>query len=465
MKKANQIKKGESTLSKAYKTFYEETQIGIDEIKFQKVSPLLLNLGLDFEDLDNEHKLNEIKHQNILFNSVLMVEQFYKQRDERIQEKTIHEECKAIGFNILPVDILPEPKFYSDLLDNYKPNLIPNNKDGFNPLEHLNGTPTDYIISEKLDGVCCTLLDGNVLGRSLKPIKNIHIQRLFKMASMLFFQKGIIVHGEIYKHNTPFNAIESYCNTVDVTSSKHRADLIKERDLNKDLFIQKYGDQTLEDLTKGYQDYKLFVFDCFVIENPDLSYEKRMKAFDCALYELKNHSIAHYYVDNIFDKPQQYKLNTVKEIESTLNDVISRGGEGLVLSHKDRKYKFGKHTLKSGEYFKLKNNQNEYDGQIIDIVEGTKIKPGVKTTINELGRSVTSKKKDDRIPSGMAKGFKVLYNGEELIVMLKSYNEAQKKDLLTNKAQYIGRWIKYNAMPPIKLVPRHAVFDTFRDDK
>lgn len=37
----------------------------------------------------------------------------------------------------------------------------------------------------------------------------------------------------------------------------------------------------------------------------------------------------------------------------------------------------------------MKEDKNEYDGEVLDILEGTAVKEGVARTTNELGRSVT----------------------------------------------------------------------------
>jgi hypothetical protein len=108
----------------------------------------------------------------------------------------------------------------------------------------------------------------------------------------------------------------------------------------------------------------------------------------------------------------------------------------------------------------------EYDGVVIDILQATSIKDGVERTTNELGRSVTSKKKDDREASGLAKGFVVEYEGlGTFTVGLKGFSNEAKRKLLKNKSQYIGRHLKYKAMAPVLNFPRHAYFDCWRDSK
>ena len=108
----------------------------------------------------------------------------------------------------------------------------------------------------------------------------------------------------------------------------------------------------------------------------------------------------------------------------------------------------------------------EYDGVILYVEEATEVKEGVEKTINELGRSVTSKKKDDRKPSGLAKGFRIEFEGLGTFpVGLRGFDNIAKKFIWDNKEDYVGRHFKYTAMKPVKDFPRHAYFDTWRDEK
>tara|TARA_R110000851_G_scaffold14323_4_gene48545 strand:- start:4243 stop:4683 length:441 start_codon:yes stop_codon:yes gene_type:complete len=146
--------------------------------------------------------------------------------------------------------------------------------------------------------------------------------------------------------------------------------------------------------------------------------------------------------------------------------MLEAGWEGLVLTHKDHIYKYGRSTLKSGTIFKMKEDKEEYDGIVLDVEESTIVKEGVEKTVNELGRSKTSKKKGDRLPSGMAKGLVVEFEGKgTFCVGLNGFDHDARKELLENKKDYIGRHFKYTGMQAVKDFPRHAFFDTWRDEK
>ena len=60
------------------------------------------------------------------------------------------------------------------------------------------------------------------------------------------------------------------------------------------------------------------------------------------------------------------------------------------------RYKCGRGTLREGLIFKVKPFRT-FDAKILGVIQATKVDPEAEKKTNELGRSVTSKKKDDRI--------------------------------------------------------------------
>ena len=62
-------------------------------------------------------------------------------------------------------------------------------------------------------------------------------------------------------------------------------------------------------------------------------------------------------------------MNQALYINGVFEEVLEDGWEGLILVSKKHLYKFGRSTLKSGTIYKLKNDSEEYDGVILDVVE------------------------------------------------------------------------------------------------
>jgi DNA ligase-1 len=151
-------------------------------------------------------------------------------------------------------------------------------------------------------------------------------------------------------------------------------------------------------------------------------------------------------------------------IENKFEEALAWGCDGLILRSPNGRYKFGRGTVKEGLIYKLKPFQT-FDAKILDVLQGTIVDPNAEKKINELGNSVTSKKKGDRILANKASDFVVLYEGKELKVSI-AMTLKEKEEVWANKGKYIGRWIEYKGMlVGAKDLPRHPVFLRFRDDK
>ena len=106
-----------------------------------------------------------------------------------------------------------------------------------------------------------------------------------------------------------------------------------------------------------------------------------------------------------------------------------------------------------------------FDAKICAVIQSTEAREGSEKKTNELGRSVTSKKKDDRVAIEKASAFLVYYNELPLKVTIAMTDE-QKCQVWTNQNDYIGSTIEYKGMlVGSKDRPRHPVFVRFREDK
>jgi len=338
----------------------------------------------------------------------------------------------------------------------FKPQLLPNDKAGETiDWEARIGNPQNWLLSHKYDGARVELFeDGIVKGRSLKTLPSLHINRMAEDLTLLTQHTGVI-EAEFFSHDMNFAELMHFFKTENVTSEHTVAKYTKlwEKTQGDPAKGWKYPGRTVEWLTTWHPSLKFYVFDHVFTNGDDRTKYKR--------YEDLQHMFKRQQVSN--DEATliyQFKPSHIDEITLAYDSSIRNGGEGLVLMRQDSLYKTGRLTLNSAQGFKIKDSNKEYEGVILSVEEGTEAREGAEKTINELGRSKTSQLKEDRIPSGMAKGFKVkMDDGNELTVALNGFDHKDRKTLMQNHGNFlIGERIKFTGMAPVKHggCPRHA---------
>lgn len=347
-------------------------------------------------------------------------------------------------------------------MEKFKPNLIPNNRDNKVDIKQLieaNGGIKNYVITKKKDGCRLEFLNGEALSRELNVPQSNLVSDEFNPVAKLMENEGIIIEGEFYSHGMQFNEIYRFFSNRDVTRDEVKTKLEKLDAKGK--LEKEYNGRSIEWLTTFHITLKAHIFDGFIIGEEHLGYEQRMQNVFEKLKPLFMGSNLGMYIE-----PQEFfYLNDISELTPFYEQALTDGYEGLVLTHKDHPYKFGRNSLKEGTLIKMKDDKGVYDGIVLDVLEGTSIKDGIVRTESKLGYSKVSGCKEDREPSGMAKGFLCEYNGEKFTVSLKGFDNEKKIELLTNKEKYIGRHFKYTAMKPTKQAPRHAFYKCWRDPK
>ena len=349
-------------------------------------------------------------------------------------------------------------------MTHFKPQLLPNNPVGeaMDWEVLLGDTIEDYFCSIKEDGARVELqYDTMVKGRSLKVIPNKHIQRMHEEMQDSIGMYGGIIEAEFFAPGMTFSEIMHFFKTEDIESEHTRVKYDKlwaktGGDVAKGW---KYPGRDVEFLTTWHDELKFYAFDYF-LQNNTSKYERN------AMLEDIVDSAESQHLTII----KQHSFKNLEMMYHLYDQAKMRNSEGLVLIHKDSPYKCGRWSLKSKMAYKIKEDNLEFDAQIVAVEESTIAREGAEKTVNELGRSVTSKLKEDRVPSGMAKGFSVqMEDGRSLTVSLKGYDHPARVELLENASDYVGKWIKFTGMAPVKEggVPRHAHFEfgNMRDDQ
>lgn len=351
------------------------------------------------------------------------------------------------------------------LISNWKPQLLPNNKPGI-PVkwEERIENPLDYLISTKLDGVRVHIpAEGPGLSREKKVIPNKHVQNMVKTVQDTLDFEGII-ECEFYSHEMTFSEIIHFFKSEDVTSDKTKTkyESLYAKTHSGVTLAWKYRGRTPGWLTSWQHSLQFYVFDHY-LENDTRTKEERLIDFSGNYANV----IANSPIINII--PQRI-YETHAEIDEAYEKAIDNNFEGLVMIKKNSLYKCNRVTLNSKDAFKRTEDQYPYDGVVLDVEEGTVAREGAPKSINELGRSKTSQLKEDRVPSGIAKGFLVkMDDGNSLTVSLKGFPHAERKKLLKDKSNWVGKTIRFTGKAPVKVggCPRQAFYveGNIRDSK
>jgi DNA ligase-1 len=287
------------------------------------------------------------------------------------------------------------------------------------PNESINIETLKYplIVSYKLDGIRCIFRNGEMTSRALKQFPNVQLRKRFEHLAKLSKENNILLDGELLSKSLTFNEVSGITRQLD-------------KELPDDLYF--------------------YCFDMVKDEKYDMSFAERLQTY----------KLEAPYVQIVEQKFIYY----AKAVNTYYEEALDWGCDGLILRDPAGKYKFGRGTVKEGLIYKMKPFQT-FDAKILDVIQATEVREGAEKKINELGRSVTSKKKDDRVLIEKASAFVVLYEEKELKVTIAMTDE-EKTEVWSNKTKYIGRFIEYKGMlVGAKDLPRHPIFLRFRDDK
>lgn len=261
----------------------------------------------------------------------------------------------------------------------------------------------------KLDGIRCVVKDGQLLSRSLKPIRNQHCQDLF-------------------------NHLEGY-----------DGELIVGHPCAEDVF-QKSTSGVMS--SKGEPDVTFYIFDRWDLSTTP--YTQRQNSLDLA-YNLDTSRIISVHSEFITDR---------RELDSYLDFCIERGFEGVILRDPDSLYKYGYSTVKQAYLLKIKLFEDD-EFEVTGFTE--LMHNGNEATKNALGATERSSHKENLVPSGMLGSLIVRYKDTSFEVGT-GFTHAQRKEIFENQSTYLGKLAKVRYQKSgMKDLPRFPSFQGFRD--
>lgn len=190
-------------------------------------------------------------------------------------------------------------------------------------------------VSPKLDGVRVMIyknLDKNIVMVSRLGKEYQHMNGIREEADVIFKKYNIVLDGELYSHNIPFNAISGAVRSQ----------------TNPSKF-----DNVLE----------YFVFDLWVPECPDMTYKERMNLLK-EIYETNNFKrIRFLFYETV---------NNEAEISEKHTEYVSQGYEGLIFRNLEGKYKLGRRV---NDLLKYKEFEDK-EFKVVDVLEGSGTESG-----------------------------------------------------------------------------------------
>ena len=267
-------------------------------------------------------------------------------------------------------------------------------------------------VSTKFDGIRALVIDSVVYSRSLKPIRNKYVQKLFGRPEYNGMD-GELVVGDVYA---------------------------------KDVFQKTTSGVMSED---GEPYVTFHVFDIFT--NNTAPYKER-------LYELNERLVLDQYTSLV--ATEQRYVHTKDELLKLLEKERVNGGEGLICRSPSGIYKYGRSTPKEQLSIKLKFFEaGEFE--VIGFEE--RMHNTNEATTNELGYTERSSCKENLIPMNTL-GSLVLKYGDTEYRCGTGFSDVQRKEIWENKESYLGKLasIRYMSVGQA-ILPRIPSFQGFRD--
>lgn len=258
----------------------------------------------------------------------------------------------------------------------------------------------------KLDGIRCVVKDGQLLSRSLKPIRNQHCQDLFS-------------HLEGYD-----------------------GELIVGDPCAEDVF-QKSTSGVMTG--KGVPDVTFHVFDLWNMPDDFYSYRRNFLAGRSS--------------ENVLVVHSEF-IMCREELDNYLERCIQKGYEGLILRSPESLYKYGRSTVNQAYLLKIKLFEDD-EFEVIGFTE--QMHNANEATTNQLGRTERSSHKDNLVPTGVLGSLVVAYKDVSFEVGT-GFSFAEREEIYQNQSKYLGKLakVKYQRSG-MKDLPRFPSFKGFRD--
>lgn len=268
------------------------------------------------------------------------------------------------------------------------------------------------LVTQKLDGIRCLVIDGHAVTRKFKLIPNRHIRAKIEQYCPTGFD-GEIMSGKLY-----FNDLQS---------------LVMKED--------------------GEPDFEYHVFD-YVMDSIDKGYKDRIIDLDITVASLEQKFIVAVIPKLVTNHDEFFQW------EETF---LKEGYEGIMLRSLNGPYKCGRSTMKEGYLLKSKRFKDS-EAVILGVEE--LMHNANKKEVDELGYTKRSKKKANLQPTDKLGALLV----RDIVMNIEfkvstGMTDKQRVEYWKDKENLIGKLVKYKYQGIGKAKPRFPVFLGFRDPR
>lgn len=277
-----------------------------------------------------------------------------------------------------------------------------------------------YWAQPKLDGIRVLVGDdGYLYTRSLKPVRNYHLQCLARNNPSLIGFDGEIIVGDP-------TAEDCYRRTSSAVMSYDSDDI---------------------------ENAKLYIFD--VWKDTSSNYDQRYETILSLMDQFPD------WVEVI----PTVLLSDMRMLEEYEKKWLQQGYEGMMLRRRNGKYKKGRSTPKMGELIKLKRFSDE-EGVVIACHE--EMHNANPATINALGYTEHSSHKENLIGKGTLGSFELKLDEKKwasgTVRVGTGMSAKERQAFWRNRSNLIGKIVKFKYFEVgVKDAPRFPVFMGFRD--
>lgn len=285
-------------------------------------------------------------------------------------------------------------------------------------VENVHKLPFPLIVTPKLDGIRCVVLDECAMSRTLKPIPNPHVRRLIEEHAMTGMD-GEIMSGDTFQ------------STTSAVMRQH-----------------------------GEPKFIYWVFD-WVNGGMDEPYEDRLSQL-----QLYFDKLTHREPLPPLRIVPYHRVNNPDELLAFEKQMLSAGFEGVCMRTPESPYKSGRSTLKQAWLLKLKRF---VDSEAVVLALEEQLMNLNVAKKNALGRTERSSAKANKVGKDTLGKFLVrdVHSSVEFAIGTgDGLTEAMRDEIWLHRDEYVGRILKYRYQPVgVKVAPRLPIFIGWRSEE